>query len=150
MKGTQEKKIEGILHHVEPEGRILDIGSGPGFLRKFIEGAYFVDVDVENLRKIEGIRVIASGDCLPFKPESFATVFCIDTIHLLKNAEEIKRILSADGIAVFSTFCSSYDRQDKLQGLKDRLEDWKIEEEFFVGDRELDAVVVATKGLRRG
>jgi hypothetical protein len=37
-----------------------------------------------------------------------------------------------------------------LQGLKDRLEDWKIEEEFFVGDRELDAVVVATKGLRRG
>lgn len=144
MKGTQEGKIKEILEHVPPEKHVLDIGCGPGFLEKFVKGVFSVDVDLENLKKADGIKVLADGSHLPFRGKSFKTVFCIDTIHLLNAGEiagEIKRVLSG-GAAVVSTFCNEYNKSEKLFELKDRFKDCEIEKEFFAGEGEMDAVIV--------
>ncbi len=141
MGGIQEKKIKEILRNVKPKKHVLDIGCGPGFLGRFIEGPFSVDVDLENLKKADGFKVLADGSHLPFKDKSFKTVFCIDTIHLLKGTGDIKRVLSG-GTAVVSTFCNEYNKSEKLFELKCRFKDFNVEREFFAGEEELDAVIV--------
>ena len=141
MADIQEKKIREILSNVTPEKHGLDIGCGPGFLESFIEDSFSVDVDLENLKKADGFKVLADGSHLPFKDKSFKTVFCIDTIHLLADTGDIKRVLS-DGMAVVSTFCNKYNKSEKLFELKCRFKDFNVESEFFAGEEELDAVIV--------
>lgn len=146
MGGIQEEKIKGILEEVEPANRVLDIGCGPGFLEKFIDDSFLVDVDLENLKKAsgDGFKVLADGSYLPFRDESFKTIFCIDTIHLLNTERikrEIKRVLS-DGTAVISLFCNEHNKSEKMNELKAPFEDLKMEKEFFVGEGEIDAVIV--------
>ena len=69
MEDIQGEKIKGILEKIKPEKRVLDIGSGPGFLQRFIKGSFLVDVDLENLKKATGdaFKVLADGSNLPFK-----------------------------------------------------------------------------------
>ncbi len=43
MKETQKEKIKEILNNVEPRGRILDVGCGPGFLEEFLPEAVALD-----------------------------------------------------------------------------------------------------------
>jgi SAM-dependent methyltransferase len=146
MKENQEKKIKEILREIEMKGRILDIGCGPGFLGKDLDNIISIDIDLENLKKTKRLKVLGSGDFLPFKSEKFQTIFCIDTIHLLKNGEnEIKKVLSKDGIAIISTFCNKYNKEEKMNWLKEIFRNWKIEKEFIVGEKELDAVAFLRK-----
>lgn len=147
MESTQEAKIKEILDNIKPENRALDIGCGPGFLERFID-CCSVDVDLENLKKANGhgFKVLADGSHLPFRDKSFKTVFCIDTIHLLDTEEatgEIERVLSG-GTAVVSTFCNEHNKSEKLFELKGKFKDFKIENEFFAGEGEIDAVIVVT------
>jgi SAM-dependent methyltransferase len=144
MREIQERKIKGILDQVMPEGRILDVGCGAGFLEKHLPNAYAVDIDLENLKKAGAAKVLASGDALPFKSKIFDTIFCINAIRLMRN-REIGRVLSSTGRAVASIFCSEYNKQEKLQWLKSEFKNWKIQKEFFVGSGELDAVIVCNR-----
>ncbi len=145
MGDVQEGKIADILRRVKAKPKILDIGSGPGFLVKKLECVYEVDIDLENLKHAGGVKVLASGTCLPFKSGSFETVFCIDSIHLLKSADDIYRVLGYGGTAVVSTFCNEYNKKEKMSWLKGKMKNWKFEKEFFVGEEEIDAVVVCGK-----
>lgn len=142
MREIQGEKIKGILEHVVPGGRILDVGCGAGFLEEQFRNACAVDIDLENLKKAGAKKVLASGDALPFKSKIFDIIFCIDAIHLMRNREEFGRVLSNRGRAVISMFCSEYSKQNKLQWLKNEFKNWKIEKAFFVGSKELDAVIV--------
>ncbi len=145
MKEIQKGKIKGILEQVAPEGRILDIGCGAGFLEKHLPNTCAVDIDLKNLKKAGAKKVLASGDALPFKSRIFDTVFCIDAIHLMQNREELERVLSSEGRAIVSTFCSEYSKQEKLRWLKSEFKNWKIQKAFFVGSGELDAVIVCNR-----
>ncbi|MFQ6135680.1 MAG: methyltransferase domain-containing protein [Candidatus Hydrothermarchaeales archaeon] len=145
MRETQEEKIRGILEHIRPRGRILDIGCGAGVLEEYRPNIYSTDVDLDNLRRVKATKVLADGDRLPFKFRSFDTIFCIDTIHLLRDEREIHRVLSDDGVGVISTFCNEYNKVEKLEELKDRFRGWEIEGEFIVGKEELDAVILCRK-----
>ncbi len=144
MEAEQEKKIEEILRRVSVEQPALDVGSGPGFLERHINGIS-TDIDIKNLKKCRGVKLLASGDALPFKDGSFRTVFCIDALHLIKNAYEILRVLRSGGIAIVTLFCSQYNRDERMSELKKKLERFEIQQEFFVQGNEWEAVVVARK-----
>jgi ubiquinone/menaquinone biosynthesis C-methylase UbiE len=145
MQEIQLEKIKGILARVKPKGRVLDLGCGAGFLERFLPGAVALDIDLGSLRKVRGLRVLADAAQLPFKDAAFDTVFCIDFIHLFKKTGELTRVLSKHGRAVVTLFCNEYTKTEKLRELKSLFRDMRVRDEFFVGGRELDAVVVLEK-----
>lgn len=118
MEETQKQKIREILEQVEVKGNILDIGSGPGFLEEFLPEAVAVDIDLENLREIKKEKVIATGDLLPFKKQTFDIAFCIDTIHKIENTSDIKSVSKK---LVVSIFCNKHNFEKKKKWLKDKL-----------------------------
>lgn len=145
MDDVQQGKMTGILRRVPARGRVLDLGCGPGFLERFVPEAVALDIDLENLRKAGGDMVLADAQHLPFKGCVFDTLFCIDSVHLFRDTAEVERVLTPGGKAVFTLFCNRYTRADRMRELKKRLSGLRVKEEFFVGDRELDAVVVVVK-----
>jgi SAM-dependent methyltransferase len=109
MAETQRAKLKQIVSRVKPKGCILDIGAGPGFLEELLPSAIATDIDLENLRLVKGLKVKASGDALPFKTGGFDTVFCIDTLHLLKGISELRRVARAGGRIVAGMFCNEHN-----------------------------------------
>ncbi|MFZ3076882.1 MAG: class I SAM-dependent methyltransferase [Candidatus Aenigmatarchaeota archaeon] len=156
MAATQREKLEKILEDVGAENlegkNILDVGSGPGFLsgilRKSLKSGSVVssDIDIANLKKTKGLRVLASGNFLPFG-KVFDAVFCIDAIHLLdkkKIGTEFAKVLKRGGILVVSAFCNIYTSDGKMKELEEALGGFEIKKRFFAKtESEWDAVVVA-------
>lgn len=143
MKETQIEKLNSIIKAAKPKGKILDVGAGPGFLSHLIENVVSVDIDEENLKFARGETVIASGDKLPFQDKSFDYVFCIDTVHLLKNPHELIRVLKSNGKLVVSTFCNEGNYKEKIKWLKSLYPGVTIEMETMVtAKKENDAVLI--------
>jgi ubiquinone/menaquinone biosynthesis C-methylase UbiE len=146
MGDVQRKKIAGILKRIEisKDARVLDVGSGPGFLSDFINGIVTLDVEEENIKNLKGAWVLASGDKLPFVDSSFDIIFCLDTIHLLSGVGEFARVINEGGRAVVTKYCNEYNKTEKMKELKELFYGWELLDEFFVGpsDKEMDAVVV--------
>jgi len=139
MANTQREKIAQLLQELKPEGRILDVGAGPGFLEEQLQ-AVATDIDLENLKKAKGLKVLCSGDELPFKQKSFDWVFCIDTVHLLKGVDELERV--SKGTVVLTAFCNQNNFEHKIEWLK-HLTKLKIEKEILIKtEKEWDAVLV--------
>ncbi|MBU5557522.1 MAG: class I SAM-dependent methyltransferase [Candidatus Aenigmarchaeota archaeon] len=147
MAKTQREKIRQILERVKVSGTTLDVGSGPGFLEERIF-AIALDNNPEYLKKFSGPRVLASGDEMPFKSRRFHTVFCIDTIHLLKNPDELVRVLSPKGKLIVTLPCNKWNCERKLKELTDKFHGLIPKESFIVKtESEWDAVMVfATQG----
>lgn len=147
MERNQKKKIAQILEIIYATGRILDIGSGPGFLEESLPNAIALDIDLENLKKVKGRnKILASGDFLPFKSNTIDVVFCIDSVHLLRSTTEIERILRINGLAVITMFCNEYNKKERSNYLKKLISNLEIEREFIVeGENELDAVALCRK-----
>ncbi len=137
MEAEQCKKIEQILSTLgSVEGIVLDIGSGPGFLERYID-CIALDPSLHHLKEFEGKRILGDGNCLPLKTGAADWIFCLDTVHLLGNDfwKELKRVLKPNGKAVVSVFIS---RLEKLKPVG-----FEIVKEFEVsGDKEIDLVVV--------
>lgn len=156
MAETQKEKMEKILETVgiqNLEGKkILDVGSGPGFLSGMLDesavGCSVIssDIDLENIKKINDPKVLASGDFLPFS-KAFDFIFCIDTVHLLDKeriAGEFAGVLKYNGILIVSAFCSRYNSEERMRGLERLLSGFRIEKKFFAqAEKEWDAVIVA-------
>jgi SAM-dependent methyltransferase len=142
MEETQREKIKKILEQIEIRQPVLDIGSGPGFLEDYID-ALAVDPDPKNLEKIKGPKLLADGNDLPFPEKSFSTIFCIDTVHFIKEPEKILKLLKPDGRFVVTQFCNKYNYQEKLEELKEKFKNEKIEKEFLIKtDKEWDIVLI--------
>lgn len=142
MEKIQKQKIEEILKQVKPKGKVLDIGCGPGFLEEYID-AIALDSDPENLEKIKGEKVLADANDMPFKDKTFDTVFCIDTVHMIKNISEILRVLKDNGLLIVSTFCNEYNYKEKTEWLKNLFKGLGIEKSFLVRTKhEWDTVII--------
>jgi SAM-dependent methyltransferase len=145
MQESQSEKIRQILGRVRPEGIVLDLASGPGFLERFIK-AVAIDIDLGNLKKAKGPKVLGDAHALPFSSGSFGTVFAIDIAHLLKKADELERVLRPGGLLVASIFCNRYNAGEKADWLKGRFNRMEIKEQFIAkAEQEWDAVIVCRK-----
>ncbi len=151
MNQVQREKIRKILLALpfKIEGRVLDLGSGPGFLEEFVP-AIALDVNPDYLKKIPGVKVLASGNALPFKSNTFDLIFCIDTAHLLRSSREIFRVLKPGGKCIASIFCSRHTLGERRKFLLDFLNaknaKVRVLSEFVVKtEEEWDYVIVAEK-----
>lgn len=92
-------KWEQMLAFSKP-GKILEIGSGPGFFRNYCRRSILLDIV-----STPWIDVTGSGTALPFKNESFSNVVFVDVFHHVYNAieymQEMERILKKGGRLIF-------------------------------------------------
>lgn len=114
--------LDYVARRVPPDGRVLDLGCGPGFLlEKMLDrgfdcvGSDFSDGSLDMLReRLDGrIRpediVHAAGYPLPFADGAFRTVFLVETVEHLLPADldatmrEVARLLSSGGHVVLTT-----------------------------------------------
>jgi len=138
MARTQRQKLKQLLAETRPCGKILDVGAGPGFLERQIQ-AIATDIDIDNLRKAKGTKILCSGDALPFKSRSFDWVFCVDTVHLLKDIKDLERVGKN---VVLTAFCNENNYQEKMDWLKS-LTKRKISKELLLkAENEWDAAIV--------
>jgi len=141
MAQTQRQKLKQLIAETKPSGRMLDVGAGPGFLEELVP-AVATDIDLENLRKAKGPKVLCSGDALPFKDKAFDWVFCVDTAHLLKNVKEVERVGKA---VVLTAFCNANNYQEKMDRLKS-LTKGRISNEILIKtENEWDAAIICSK-----
>jgi SAM-dependent methyltransferase len=86
-----KRLVDGI-----PEGIILELGSGGGFLKDVIPAAITSDVI-----KINNVDLFLSAEKLPFPDQSVGAILMIDVFHHLQNPslflDEARRCLSVGG-----------------------------------------------------
>lgn len=131
-----QKRKYSILKKLNLSGRILDIGCGPFFKNSGIIG---LDID-KNCRP----TVIADGNELPFRENSFDTVISIDAIHLIKS-KDFRRVLKPDGFALLSIFFNRQNYNEKRSMLRKKLNGFEIIDEFTIDDKESEYFVLARK-----
>ena len=120
-----------------PEGTLVEIGTGAGFIKEIIPKAITSDV-------IKGpdIDKVFSAEKIPFKNSSVSTFFMIDTLHHIKNPEkafrEMERCLKRGGKIVmiepynswWGYFIYKYLHYEHF----DPKSDWKIQGEGRMSD----------------
>lgn len=111
---------QAVMHEIphQPECRVLDIGSGGGWLhaslRERIPGATIVSADLgfTNLRKLrlqhpDALLVAADAEHLPFRAESFDTVVASEILEHLNHPGQALReaaaVLAPQGRCIVST-----------------------------------------------
>ncbi|MCA1960637.1 MAG: methyltransferase domain-containing protein [Desulfomonile sp.] len=68
------------------DGTVVELGSGAGFLEKYIPGLVTSDV-----LKVSGISLVLDGHHLPFKSGALKAVVMIDVLHHLSRPREFFR-----------------------------------------------------------
>ncbi len=143
-EGLQRQKYEGIFSVIDKgflSGLMLDIGSGNGYLEKFL-----ADVDVKlvglDIDKDAKPEVIGDGNVLPFRSECFDAVVSIDTMHLIKG-NDFSRVLKRNGIVLLATFFNDSNYEERKNMLKEKLDGFDIIHEFEIRGRENEFVIVA-------
>ncbi len=114
--------MAGMIHDLDKEKKILDIGAGYGGAARFLVSHYPCEVVCLNLSEVENdrnkkknvslgldqrISVIAGNfENLPFENEQFDVVWCEDAIlhsdQKRKVFEEVHRVLKPGGQFIFS------------------------------------------------
>src|SRR5579859_5972941 len=79
-----------------PKGKILELGSGGGFLKKVLPNIITSDVV-----KGEGIDKVFFGEKMPFRNNSLSAIFMLNVFHHIKNPAkalfEMERCLKKGG-----------------------------------------------------
>ncbi len=109
--------------HLKGHETVLDVGSGPDGIIFYANGKRNVAVDplmfsyLGFMPRRKGVHLVASiGENLPFKSNSFETVFCMNALDHTVSPEsvlgEIRRVLKPGGTAVMHVYC--YTAVDKF------------------------------------
>lgn len=103
-------------------GRVLDLGSGPGFIgarMREVGLSQPVEIDLSHsmLAAAKGpMRVQADGHQLPFGDNTFAAVLCRQAVHYLSKPvaayREVRRVLNAGGAFLIAQIVPFEDEAD--------------------------------------
>jgi ubiquinone/menaquinone biosynthesis C-methylase UbiE len=105
MSGAFEPFVDRLMRrYLGAGGMMLDVGCGPATYRRVCQGRY---VGIDNT--VRGFTAdlarepdaAASGDCLPFRAETFDLVMCKSTLYILADPRaalgEFHRVLKPGG-----------------------------------------------------
>jgi hypothetical protein len=109
-KPLQKRKYKKILAIVKPKGLTLEIGASA------MLNCIHIDIDPDELKKAKGVKILADGNFLPFKKNTFDTIVCIDTLHLLQK--NFIYALKKNGLLILSIFYN----KEKFSNRKSLLE----------------------------
>lgn len=146
-EGLQKQKYEGIFSVIGKdflsEKLALDIGSGSGFLEKFLSGkeTKIICLDIDKASKAD---VFGDGSNLPFRNECFDAIISIDTMHLIKG-NDFSRVLKKNGFALLATFFNDSDYEERKRVLLDRMRGFKIMHDFVIPGKENECVILGRK-----
>lgn len=120
------------VKELSPGGRILELGSGGGFLKEVLPQTITSDVV-----KFDGIDEVISAEELPFNNNSLAVIFMVNVFHHIKDVSnflsEAERCLIPGGkvfmIEPANTLLSSFIYSNFHSEPFDRKSNWKIESE---------------------
>lgn len=93
-----EERLAFVKAGVGLGGRVLELGSGRGHTRRFLDGVQLVQTDVE---KNDWLDVVTSAETLPFLAGSFDAVVFVAVLHHLdyplRAMDEAIRVLRVGG-----------------------------------------------------
>lgn len=96
---SSRQNFELIKPYLDPQDRVLDFGSGAGYLTKFISeriGAHVQDIDVIDISRTNRHPKIYNGNSIPFPNNSFDISVCAfvlhHTTHHLQLLRELERV----------------------------------------------------------
>jgi SAM-dependent methyltransferase len=98
LRRIYEEWYAGIAAELPAEpGRVLELGSGPGFLREFIPGLI-----TSEILFCPGVKVVLDGCRLPFAADSLTAIVMTDVLHHLPQPrrffEEASRCVRPGGV----------------------------------------------------
>ncbi len=89
------------LDTLPKEGKILEIGSGGGFLKELLP-----EVITSDVMELSNVDMVFSAESMPFEDNSLKCIFMIDVLHHIPNCElffeEAQRCLVDGGIILMS------------------------------------------------
>ena len=100
LRRIYEEWYESIIESLpQGDGRVLELGSGAGFLTK-----YLPDLVTSEILRIPDVKVVLDGHCLPFSDCSLKAIVMVDVFHHLRNPRaflhEAKRCVREGGVIV--------------------------------------------------
>ncbi len=118
---TRLKILERII---KAEGKtILDLGCGKGYVGRVLaknNKVVFAEIDAEQIKDINGMKVILDANYMPFKQESFDYAICADVLEHIKDDRRvllsIYNLLKDGGKAIIAlpAYSRFYGHHDKL------------------------------------
>jgi len=117
--------------NIFPDGRILELGSGGGFLKKLLP-----DVITSDIIDLPSNDMTFSAENMPFENNSLSAIFMIDVLHHIPNCKaffsEAQRTLKLGGMVIMSepanTILSRFFYQNFHHENFDPSGGWKIED----------------------
>lgn len=112
------------------EGKILEIGSGPGFFREMVPGSITSDVFPHS-----DVHVVVDACLLPFKNKSLRAIVMTDVLHHLPRprtffSEALRCLRAGGGIIMIEPWLTSWSRivykQFHHEPCDPDAEDWEI------------------------
>ncbi len=91
-KKRAQKLVDRIYPYLQNSRRIIDIGSGTGYITSLLKekGKTIQAVDIANNSFVKDLHVtIYNGEKLPFKDNSFDTSLLITVLHHTDNPEKV-------------------------------------------------------------
>lgn len=153
---TQRSKFTAMRERIKDfdslfRGKILDLGSGPGYLEEFLKEqgieADIVSVDPEKrYGEGKGNFLVAKAEDLSFEKETFDTIVCIDTLHLIKN-KNFLLTLKPNGHFLCSLFFRDDNFEERRRLLHSFAEGLEIIDEFSLQGKEKEHVLLGRKVL---
>jgi SAM-dependent methyltransferase len=125
----------------------LDIGAGSGYLSEFLGKSGIRVIAIEPDRtmiKNKKDLLLARGEQMPFRRNSFDMLVAIDSIHLIKN-EDFLDCLKPGGLVIASLFFNGENFEEKKGQIWGRLKNFEVQHAFSIMARESEVVVVAKK-----
>jgi ubiquinone/menaquinone biosynthesis C-methylase UbiE len=142
----QKKKYLEFLHALPkvPRGKLLDVGCGTALSREF-----FSECDWQGIEPSQGLIdqakehvrkniILGRGEELPFDDDEFDIVLSVTALQNFENSrqglEEIRRVLSSEGVALLSVLRKSSKSEQISQEIRElfRVEkEWKEEKDLL-------------------
>ncbi|MEZ5006947.1 MAG: class I SAM-dependent methyltransferase [Chitinophagales bacterium] len=121
-----------------PEGKLLEIGSGGGFIKEINPNVLTTDI-----LELPNVDIVMSAEDIPLEDNSVSGIFMINVLHHIKNSDaflkEAQRVLKKGGkifmVEPANTLWSRFFyRNFHHEGFDPSEKDWKVEGEGPLSD----------------